>query len=153
MKAIILASLLIIGMGCSNSKSYSTAAEEFPVPSESTERVMEVSPLIVKRNTAFTTGDAYTILDAIIGGDILTIAVQYGGGCKTHEFDLYTDGAIMKSLPPQMNLTLHHNANQDMCRALVIDTIYFNVASVKSEDSGSLIFRLNNYEPRIEYNH
>ena len=77
--------------------------------------------------------DAVTIKNASIEGDLLTLKVAYGGGCKTHRFALYGSGGFMESLPVQTRVFLSHDANGDACEALIQEEIIFDLAPLKRE--------------------
>ncbi len=73
--------------------------------------------------------------------------VQYGGGCKKHEFSLVGNSAIMKSYPPKRSCILVHEGENDMCRALVYQQLKFDISELVDghEDSGVfLIFDNHN---------
>ncbi len=103
--------------------------------------------------TEFDSGDNYTVLSTAIEGDIVSIVVQYGGGCETHRFDLFADPRIMKSMPPQQNIVLKHNANGDNCRALITDTVHFDLKPIRIGEKGSIVLRLFGTEERISYSY
>jgi hypothetical protein len=69
----------------------------------------------------------YSILEGSIKKDVLTLIVQYGGGCKEHFFELYSNGLFLKKIPPRLNLFLEHKPNEDFCRKLVVDTLTFDL--------------------------
>lgn len=57
----------------------------------------------------------------------LKIVVQYGGGCvKPHLFELHTDGAIMED--GMMHFFLLHKTRNDMCKALIIEELSFDLS-------------------------
>ena len=74
--------------------------------------------------------DQLTINGVSVSINTLRIAVTYGGGCKEHVFKLYHDGSILISQPGQVNLYLSHDANGDDCKALVHDTLLFDLTSL-----------------------
>jgi hypothetical protein len=45
--------------------------------------------------------------------------VQYGGGCRDHAFVLVASSAFAESNPVQAFVELVHDANGDLCKALV----------------------------------
>lgn len=111
-------------------------------------------PLIQTLEMAeFETGDNYTVLSTALKGDVLSILVQYSGGCETHQFDLFADPRIMKSMPPQQNIVLKHNANGDNCRALITDTIAYDLSPIRMGEKGSIVLRLHTTEERITYSY
>ena len=64
-------------------------------------------------------------------GDKLLIHVRYGGGCKNHSFQLNWDGEIMKSQPVQVVLELTHNNNGDTCKALLSETLQYDLSTLQ----------------------
>jgi hypothetical protein len=74
--------------------------------------------------------DSVTIESLWVDGNTLKAQVRYGGGCETHDFGLQTTGAIMESAPPQLSLVLSHDAHGDLCRAIVRDSLRFNLDSL-----------------------
>lgn len=74
--------------------------------------------------------DPVTVKGVEVSLHSLIIEVEYGGGCKNHAFELYTNKALMKSNPAQLNLWLSHDANGDNCEALVSTKLTFDVTSM-----------------------
>lgn len=72
-------------------------------------------------------GDPFTVLDARFEADQLVIDVRYGGGCRDHYFHMLWSGAVMRSNPPQANFFLVHEANDDPCKALITETLRFDM--------------------------
>lgn len=91
------------------------------------------------------------ISEAAVEGDVLTLVVQYSGGCEEHLFDLRTGDNYLKSLPVQLDLTLVHNNNGDACREFVQDTLQFNVSSVQHSSGNEVILRFTNSEITASY--
>lgn len=77
--------------------------------------------------------DDYNLAAAGIKGDYLEVIVNYGGGCEEHEFTLFAEEGIMKSLPPQQNVYLVHENNGDMCEAGVNEKIIFDLKPLKKQ--------------------
>jgi hypothetical protein len=145
--------IAIIGSSCANKKN----AAETPT-ANATAQAAPVSQDTLK-SIAFPEalesdkGDDYTINSVEVIGNQLSVSVTYGGGCKEHEFELLGDRRIMKSMPPQMNVVLKHNANQDMCRALITTTVVFDLTPAQAYANGqTLVLRLLDHEERIMYN-
>jgi hypothetical protein len=76
--------------------------------------------------------DARFVLDSVrIDGDIITLTVEYSGGCSEHEFELHMSPvAFMESLPVQANLYLRHADFDDPCRAWIKSTISFDLRPI-----------------------
>ena len=68
-----------------------------------------------------------------ISGDILSIAVGYGGGCQEHDFALYWNGSVVKTNPAQIDFYLIHDANGDMCEAALSETLQFDISAFKTK--------------------
>jgi hypothetical protein len=97
-------------------------------------------------------GDAITINAVKVVGDSLYVDVQYSGGCKTHEFKMITNGNFMKSLPPQLPLFLEHNANEDNCRALKMETLKYDLKPLRSTQTKKIkVFVNDDKEKSVEY--
>ena len=101
--------------------------------------------------------DPYNIQEARIdeAGD-LALTVQYGGGCREHDFTLCWDGRFMESFPIQVRLVLHHDANDDMCRALPTEVRTFDLKVLEKgykqayrDDSGRIILRIEGYDTAV----
>lgn len=103
--------------------------------------IVEIDPTYKNIKT-----DSFRLLESNVEGDNLILLVQYGGGCEAHEWKLKTNGAYAKSLPPKITLNLEHNANGDRCRALLTDTIEFNLEPVRYLGTLELDVRILGYE-------
>ncbi len=93
-------------------------------------------------------GDAYELSSATITDDALTITVSYSGGCEAHQFTLVASDAFLKSFPVQLNMSLAHNANGDMCEAWITEDYHFELGAIKTlyqeayhQESGTIVLR------------
>ena len=95
-------------------------------------------------------GASFNVDSLAIAGDVLSIFVNYSGGCKEHTFELYSNKMYAKSLPPQLILYLKHINNEDGCRRLITQELKFNISAVKY--TNSLILKVANksikYQPK-----
>ena len=95
--------------------------------------------------------DYLKVLEQYISGDYLILKVQYSGGCKEHEIQIYTTGAILKTNPPQTELYISHNANNESCEALITKELKINLIQLRNfyrtNFSGIQIILLRIYEP------
>lgn len=80
---------------------------------------------------SFPKGDELTISKSRVIGKQLKIDVSYSGGCKSHSFNLYWNGAYQESFPPQVRMKLVHNANNDACEKLVKETLVFDIRNLQ----------------------
>ena len=68
----------------------------------------------------------FVIKDLTILEKKVEIKVQYGGGCvKPHVFELYTDGVLDNS--GNMDFYLLHKTHSDYCKALIMETLVFDL--------------------------
>jgi len=77
------------------------------------------------------TGDPFTANSAWVNADTLFLDVEYSGGCAPHDFESWWNGAYMLSLPVQMNLEVVHDANGDLCRALIFEELALDLTELR----------------------
>jgi hypothetical protein len=75
--------------------------------------------------------DQVTFKGITLDQDRLSLEVSYGGGCKDHIFVLIGSDVFMESHPVQTNIVLSHNANNDMCEALLMKDMVFDLSPLK----------------------
>ncbi len=86
----------------------------------------------------------FTNIDSLaITADTLSIFVKYGGGCKKHVFELYSDKMYLKSLPSKLTLYLTHDNNADACKKLITRELKFNISAIKY--SNPLILKVGDH--------
>ncbi|MFT6865902.1 MAG: hypothetical protein ACJA08_000728 [Cyclobacteriaceae bacterium] len=73
--------------------------------------------------------DPYKIIAITPRGNDWSVVVEYSGGCGEHLFYLWWDGVVKYSEPPQFDLYLIHNGNDDACEAIIRDTINFDLVN------------------------
>jgi hypothetical protein len=89
--------------------------------------------------------DIFDIDTAWISNSCMHIAVSYGGGCGTVDFQLIYSNRIMKSYPPKTSLFLAFT-DDDPCRAIVKDTLHFDLGPFEAmARAGGLYLNLGNY--------
>lgn len=100
-----------------------------------------------------TPSDLIQITGVTISGNIMSIDVNYSGGCEEHNFQLIGSENIAKSLPPIRSIKLVHNANGDACRKLEERTLVFDISDLTyKQETGSVIYlTLDGWKDRIEY--
>ena len=75
--------------------------------------------------------DPFVLEEASLDDCVLTLDVNYGGGCKEHEFEVFMSPSVFgESFPAQANLWLKHNSNGDFCRGLVSDKLVIDITAV-----------------------
>lgn len=94
-----------------------------------------------------------TIEKAEIVGNELILDVSYGGGCQEHEFKLIGSEMISKSLPPIRTIKLIHNGNNDLCKALIMQTLKYDISAFayKQEKGSEIMLRLDGVKEPLRY--
>jgi hypothetical protein len=75
--------------------------------------------------------DPVNIISASLENDVLSLNVQFSGGCKDHFFKLIISEGIEESNPPQTTFFLSHDSNGDTCEALISEELRFNLIVYK----------------------
>jgi len=75
--------------------------------------------------------DPETIQKIDLSGDLLTITVEYSGGCDDHVFSLHAGACVLESWPPQSDIYLVHDDPGDPCDAIVTEELVFDLVPLK----------------------
>ena len=105
---------------------------------------------IVDQSVANFRKDAFVLESLSLTGDILSLTVKYGGGCNEHNLLLFmSPSSFAESMPVQANLYLFHDARGDNCKALMHETVRFDLSPIAHQYDrfygGSGDVRLNVY--------
>jgi len=97
--------------------------------------------------------DPFQFKSVEIIGSTIEIIVQYGGGCNSHRFSLLTTGLLKESLPPQLDLILSHDADGDECKAIITDTLLFDLSSLFSirQDCEEIVLNVVDYNTQTHF--
>ena len=123
-----------------------TLKKDFGVDKSTVMALQKVSSKTLQEKLA--NNDHFSILNAFVWEDILEVKVRYSGGCAKHQFELLWDGTILKSNPEQIPLVLVHNSNGDACRAIVTETIQFDLSN---ELNHGVLLQLKGWNNLITY--
>lgn len=96
-------------------------------------------------------GNTYQLMGMEIKDDVLTLNVEYSGGCKEHTWELISNGSYAKSLPPQITVCLKHNNHEDACRRLTMGPISFNISKLKHAGNNELIIKCGEQQASYKY--
>ncbi|MFK7755612.1 MAG: hypothetical protein AB8B53_01630 [Flavobacteriales bacterium] len=144
---LVIAAALILVVSCKKNKSaQSSEVDQKEEVIKKSKEQSTVPSVEVDQTYVHNTTDSFTLLESNLSGDVIELLVQYGGGCEEHGWRLVTNGAYAKSMPPQITLSLEHNANGDMCRALLRDTLEFNLKEIRYPGSFNLMVKIQDYE-------
>lgn len=86
--------------------------------------------------------DQVGVRDVKIEGDCLVIAVNYGGGCGTTNFELISNGQVINTLRPGVELFLRLEDN-DFCKAIKYTELKFDISPFRNlKTEYGLVFRI-----------
>ncbi len=146
----VIGAFIMISSSCKKRKGMENSADsQTHTKDDKMEEKNPIPSVVIDPTYQMKDTDRFTLLESKLDGDNLILLVQYGGGCEEHEWELKTNGAYAKSLPPQVTLNLEHNANGDMCRALLTDTIEFNIEPIRYPGSLELDVKIFGFEKQV----
>jgi hypothetical protein len=92
--------------------------------------------------------DSFVVDSAFIDGDLLRLRVSYRGGCKEHDFTLYSTGPATETYPPSTETYLSHDARADTCRESLQEELTFDLSPLKErfDLSGALLIGIHTHE-------
>ncbi|MEM9022707.1 MAG: hypothetical protein AAGB22_03135 [Bacteroidota bacterium] len=114
---------------------------------------MSLSFLQVREGMAQGTGDPFTLEEANVIGDIMTVKVSYSGGCEKHAFTLYTNMEVTGSRPAELGLFLHHDNGNDRCEAWVTRSYQFDISQLRTIEHQTIRLRINSFPNELMYTH
>ncbi|MBK9192927.1 MAG: hypothetical protein IPM77_16305 [Crocinitomicaceae bacterium] len=108
------------------------------------------SAILVENMDEYRNNADFSITAVSVEGNVMSIDVEYSGGCQEHEFKLLGMKAIQKSMPPKRGIFLYHNSNGDNCRSIVEEKLKFDI-SVLAYEGGEIILNLDTWANPISY--
>lgn len=115
------------------------------------EKPVEVKKVIVEPAHAVSEEKNYTIHSFSTEGDVLSIIVTYKGGCGTHSFELYSNGFLKKSLPPQVDVFLEHSKENETCTEEVKQTLKFDISALKKPGYNLIVININSADNKLDW--
>ena len=92
----------------------------------------------------------FEVLEVRQDGSFLMLKVAYSGGCNEHFFEASWDERYLKSMPPQVNVTLTHVNNDDACRERIEKEIAIDLRKLFLNTPSNVVVILNgNIEGKI----
>lgn len=86
-------------------------------------------------------------------GDFIVVDVSYSGGCAEHVFELVSDGRYESTYPPVLEVKLWHNSNEDRCRSVVDERLYFDLGPFQYEGTSQVRLFILNDEKILDYSY
>lgn len=137
---LALTLILTVLISCKTGRDGKSKPEENQLPKA--ELVSDFEP--------YSNSDECSILDVAVTENIMTLKVQYSGGCEKHEFKLIGSEMILKSFPPQRGIVLWHDNKGDSCRSIEEVELKFDI-SVFSYEGGEIMLNLQGWNEQISY--
>ena len=110
---------------------------------------------LISDNTAFnnTESNFYSLIDAIIDGDCITISFS-SSGCsgETWNLKLIDSEAVIESFPPQRNLKVVLE-NDEACLAVFTQQRAFDITSLRIEGANEVILNIEGLEQSLRYSY
>ncbi len=95
---------------------------------------------------------AVNIDSVFVDGNILTMRVNYSGGCKEHYFMLKSNGKFSKSSPPAVKMFLDDTVKTDNCRQFKEEIIKININNLRHPSKKKVILQLGDGHD-VEYSY
>lgn len=150
-----LALLLFAGAGCGNRKKKKNQPDPNAIEANryTTERGSTVWVMMADF-TEEIKSDPFTIIDVHVDDmNKLHLTVEYGGGCKKHDFKIIGSKAVLKSFPAQRPVMIIHNGHNDECRSIVRDEILVDISdfAYTKEDGSEIILLIDEQRVSFKY--
>ncbi len=103
---------------------------------------------MIDSNLDWTMSKDYLKVNSVsLDKNLLSFSLSYSGGCKEHFINVFAYTSIAKSIPPQINLHISHNANNDLCEAYITRKMQFDLSVIKNFLIGYNNVYLNIFSP------
>lgn len=96
-------------------------------------------------------GKTYRIKSYSIEGNVLSIDVSYRGGCGQHTFELYSNGLLKKSLPPQIDVYLEHKKENETCSEEIKQVLQFDISSLRQLNYELIVLNINTADSKVDW--
>ncbi|MBK7129669.1 MAG: hypothetical protein IPM74_05800 [Crocinitomicaceae bacterium] len=117
---------------------------------KSQQQVVYPQAVLVENPDAYAESADFSIMAVSIEGNVMSISVEYSGGCEKHSWELVGSESIQKSLPPKRGVRLIHQNNGDSCRSIVEENLKFDI-SVLAYEGGEIILNLQGWANALSY--
>lgn len=90
----------------------------------------------LERDRPLVESDPFEVMAIRVEGDSLVVEVGYGGGCRTHAFELVRKAPLVRSMPPKWPLDVVHQSDGDPCRAWIQERLAFDLVPFRASPRG-----------------
>ena len=150
---LLVTALVLFAPGCSVQRTpgLNSAKPGEPAPSRA------VVPVVL--GGEIRQSDPFRLNSASVDDDVLTLVVDYSGGCRDREFTLRAPRSFQESAGSvQLAVTLIHDANGDRCEANPTEQLRFGLRPISrlfqdrfNRDSGTVYLRLAGHAGPLVY--
>ncbi len=103
---------------------------------------------MIDSNLDWTISKDYLKVNSVsLDKNLLSFSLSYSGGCSEHLINVFAYTSFAKSIPPQINLQISHNANNDLCEAYITRKMQFDLSVIKNFLIGYNNVYLNIFSP------
>ena len=133
----IAAAVMSFGSCRKNKEATITLVKDFP-------SIENILPLQLPSEVNFKgLSDNFEVLEVHQDGGFLMLKIAYSGGCNEHFFEASWDERYMKSMPPQVNVTLTHVNNDDACRERIEKEVAVDLRKLFLNTPSNVVVILN----------
>ena len=93
--------------------------------------------------------NSYNINEIELNQNKLFIDVNYGGGCEDHFFKLVMEPNFCGTPPIYYFFYLSHDANNDLCEALISESLCFDISEFLTENFNEEVFLFFSHQDSI----
>lgn len=120
-RTLIISLLLIALISCRQDA-------EYPVEDDATFFTLKSSRIeFLESKNGNSGSDPFNIHRLDILDDSVFVMVSYSGGCRQHSFEIIWSEMFYETVPEGTGIIINHNANGDNCKALITETLSFNL--------------------------
>jgi hypothetical protein len=147
---MLLSVFLILVLGLTAVYAFAGESDELEIANEPVDLIGTPIDLIISDTIELK--DNFELENISVSGDYLLLSVSYSGGCQNHEFNVLWNGKVIKTSPPQVDLYLYHDSNDDLCEAKIYTTFALKLSNFNQDELVINFFDYNNVKYTVEYN-
>lgn len=127
-----------------------SACKNAEMKNKSQQQVVYPQAVLVENPDTYAESADFSMMAVSIEGNVISITVEYSGGCEKHNWELVGSESIQKSLPPKRGMRLIHHNNGDSCRSIVEENLKFDISALAYE-GGEIILNLQEWVTPLSY--
>lgn len=112
---------------------------------------IEIKEMFINKDYVLPEKLDYTINSINIDGDILTIDINYKGGCGEHNFELMFNEMYAKSLPVIAGLFLSHTTINENCQKDINKILKYNITKSRHPQYKEAYIKVYGIDTKLLY--